>query len=263
MRLPSRTKKHEHGRGSGAKLLDRALPVVLLAFAAPVLAGIAISAVRLAATAHPSADFGTTVNADARALFLGGPLYQDPDEGYTGILYTPLAPAIVSLLYRLADWEGWSLVLALLASVALGAGVARVACGPHRRSGADRARGLAEAVGLGALAWLLVSRIGINGLYEGRVDQLAWAFALGGLVALPAACRGSRGATALCLLGLSAAFWTKQNAIAASLAAAVWVLASAGLGRLTRRGALGFCAALAGLNLAILGTLDVLTRGWE
>jgi len=262
MAFASRTDHHEV-KGAGTKLLDRALPIFLLAFAAPVLLGVAVSAVRLAATAHPSADFGVTVNADARALSLGSPLYQDPDKGYTGILYTPLAPTIVSVLYRLGAWEGWSLMLALLASLAVGAGVGRVAYAPRRRVGGDRARAAAEAVGIGALAWLLVSCIRLNGIYDGRVDQVAWAFALGGLVALPAASRGSRGAAALCLLGLSAAFWTKQNAIAASVAAAVWVLASVGLGRVTRRWALGFCGALAGLNLAILGTLNGLTGGWE
>ena len=60
--------------------------------------------VRLLLTDHAEADFSPTVSDDATALFLGQPLYQDPDEGYSGIFYTPLFPAIVSLLYRAHVW---------------------------------------------------------------------------------------------------------------------------------------------------------------
>ncbi len=76
-------------------------------FAVPVLGGIGVSLVRLVLTENPTADFSSTVNDDAAALYLGQPLYQDPDQGYSGILYTPLLPAVVSLLYRVHVWTGW------------------------------------------------------------------------------------------------------------------------------------------------------------
>ena len=112
---------------------------------------------------------------------------------------------------------------------------------------------------MGAVAWWLVSALGLNLLYEGRADHVAWALALGGLVVLA---RGSRRSAIVAVLLLSAAFWAKQNTLVVSVAAALWMLAGAALGAWGWRRALAFCVSLLVLNLALLGLLSLLTDGW-
>ena len=112
---------------------------------------------------------------------------------------------------------------------------------------------------MGAVAWWLVSALGLNLLYEGRADHVAWAFALFGLVMLA---RGGRRDTVAAVVLLSAAFWAKQNTLVVAVAAALWMLAGPLLGAWDWRRGLTFCAALLALNLAILGLLSLLTGGW-
>ena len=246
--------------------LDRGLSLVPALFAVPVLGGIGVTLVRLLLTDHAEADFSPTVSDDAAALFLGQPLYQDPDQGYSGIFYTPLFPAIVSLLYRVDVWTGWPLLIAILASLAMVALVARLA---YRRRGparTDRAIAVLEAAGVGALGWALVTGIELSGIYgqNGLHDGVAWAAALAGLALLPAAAGGERnGRLALSVLLLSAAFWTKQVTLVASAVAVVWVGLAAAGGAAGRRPALGFTLGLLGLNALTLGVLNLLTSGWE
>ena len=250
---------------AGRGRLHRVLALVPLLFAAPVIGGIVLSLARLFATADPAVQYASTINDDAAALYLGQPLYQDPDEGYSGILYTPLLPLIVSVLYRGGIWSGWPVVLTLLATVGLGALVARLAYAPLGAGPWARGVAVLEAAGVGALGWLLANGAQINGVYggNGMHDHAAWLPALAGLVVLPAAARGSRRAQVACLVLLTAAFWTKQTAIGASMAAVLWLVVAAASGAVGRRSAAGLTVALLGLNLAVLGVANVLTAGWQ
>jgi len=101
--------------------------------------------------------------------------------------------------------------------------------------------------------------VGLNLLYEGRTDHLAWAFALFGLVFLA---RDSPRSRVAALILLSAAFWAKQNTLVVSIAAALWMFAGAALGAWGWRRALGWCGALLLVNLAVLGLLSLITDGW-
>jgi len=230
-----------------------------------VLGGVGVSLARLLATADPATQFGSTVNADAAALYLGGPLYQDPEDGYSGILYGPFLPAVVSLLFQLSLWGGWPLLLTILATLAMVAVAAGLAHRPVTRAPGDRVLAVLEGLGIGALGWALAACIQLNGIFggNGMHDQVAWALALGGVVLVPAASRGSRAATVGAVLLLTAGFWTKQNALLASVAAVGWLGLGAALGAVRARRAVAFAAALAGINAFLLGAVNLLTGGWE
>ncbi|MGA2454450.1 MAG: hypothetical protein ABSG93_13115 [Solirubrobacteraceae bacterium] len=233
-----------------------------LLFGVPVALGIGVSLIRLFAFRYPDLGWATTVNSDAEELYLGHTLYQNPAHGYTGQIYTPLFPAIVSLFDRIYLWNGWALVLVILASSSLVVLVARLAY--SRVGGAPRALYVVAAVGIGCIAYWCVASVKLPVLEEARADQLAWAFALFGLVAVadlgPAP---SRRRVLVAVLLLSAALWTKQTTIAVVVPAAIWVLALAVFLAVNRRAALLFVALLCGVNLVLLAVLNLLTHGWE
>lgn len=245
---------------------DRLLALVPVLLAVPVLVGIAVSIGHLLTTAVPDADFLATVNNDAEALRAGEPLYRDPADGYTGMLYTPLLPAVVAALFAVELWSGWAILIGILSSLTLLGLVALVAYRPPGRGAVARVLGAGEALGMGALAWLLVACVQISGLYSGRIDQPAWALALTGLALVPAAMGGgprARIALVIAVLALSAGFWTRQNTVVAPVTAVLWSAFAARSGESGGRTAAALAAALAGLNLAVLGVLALLTRGWE
>jgi hypothetical protein len=264
-RAPDRRARDVRGPRPTGRWIDRAIGLVPLLFAVPVLTGVGISLVRLLATADPDAKFGTTVNADAAALWLGQPLYQDPAGGYSGILYGPFLPMVVSVLFHVAMWTGWPLLLTILATLSMVGLAARLAYRPMSAAPADRALAALEALGIGALGWAVAASIQLNGIYGGNGlhDQVAWALGLAGVLLVPAAARRSGVATVGAVLLLSAAFWTKQNAIIASLAAVGWLGLGAVQGALPWRRAVAFATALLGLNAALLGAANLYTRGWE
>jgi hypothetical protein len=241
--------------------LSGAAPVI---FAVPVLWGIAVSIVRLLGTAHPDLSWATTVNSDAEALYLGMPLHRDPATGYTGQMYTPLFPALVAVLHHLTLWSGWPVVVTVVASLALVAMTARVAFADPGGALAERVLTAAGALGVGAIGWWLVSALDLPLLYAGRADQFAWALALAGLVATACIPPGRRATSLLPAVALlSLAFWAKQNTIAASAAAVLWLGARSLLGDPPLRRALLFAAALAVVNLAVLGVVNLISGGWE
>lgn len=224
--------------------------------------GIAISIVRLLGTAYPNLGWATTVNSDAEELYLGHTLYQNPAHGYTGQIYTPGFPALVSILYHIYFWNGWPLLVIIGASVSLAILAARIAyvtTGPNSR--VVRVLG---AGGIGCIAYWCVSGVPLSLLDEARADQLAWAFALFGLVAVADFGRApSRPRVVLAALLLSAALWTKQTTVSAAALAVIWVLGLAAASMLSRRAAWLFTAVLVGVNLVLLGVLNLLTHGWE
>lgn len=224
--------------------------------------GIAISVIRLLGTAYPNLGWATTVNSDAEELYLGHTLYQNPAHGYTGQIYTPGFPALISVLYHIYFWNGWPLLVIIGASVALtvlAARIAYVATGPPAR--AVRVLG---AGGIGCIAYWCVSSVPLSLLDEARGDQLAWAFALFGLVAVADFGRApSRRRIVLAALLLSAALWTKQTTISVTALAVVWVFGLAAASLLSRRAVWLFTAVLGGVNLVLLLVLNLLTHGWE
>jgi hypothetical protein len=238
------------------------LTLAPLLFGAPVLLGIAVSLIRLLGVRYPDLGWATTVNSDAEQLYLGHTLYQNPAHGYTGQIYTPLFPAIVSLFDRLYLWNGWALVMVIGASTSLAALAARLA---YRRGGpAPRVVCVLGAIGIGGVAYWCVANVGLPVLDEARADQVAWAFALFGLIAVADfGPRPSRRRVVAAALLLTAALWTKQTTVSVVAPAFAWVIALAALSALNRRAALLFAAVLCGTNLAILLVLNILTHGWE
>jgi hypothetical protein len=233
-----------------------------LLFGAPVAIGIAISVVRLLGSAHPDLGWATTVNSDAEELYLGHTLYQNPAHGYTGQIYTPGFPALISVIYHIYFWNGWPLLVVIGASVSLvvlAARIAYVATGP-----ATQVVRVLGAGGIGCIAYWCVSSIPLSLLDEARADQLAWAFALFGLVAVADFGRApSRSRVVLAALLLSMALWTKQTTVSAAALAVVWVSGLAAASLLSRKAAWLFTAVLGGMNLALLLVLNLLTHGWE
>lgn len=234
-----------------------------LLIAVPVLYGIAATGLSLVSEGDPDILFSTTVNSDAEALYLGQATNQDPADGYTGQLYTPLFPALVSLLHHVRLWSGWPVLVNLGAGLAL---IGLAAALAYRRGtrGAERVLQLVGAVGAGVLAWWLVDALGFSLLYEGRSDHLAWAFALFGLVLLARSAGGtSRAGLAGAVLLLSAAFWTKQTTVTALAVAGAWIVAAGLVGWLSPRRALALCAALLAVNALTYAALNLLTDGWQ
>jgi hypothetical protein len=233
-----------------------------LLFGVPVALGIVVSVVRLLGLRYPNLLWATTVNSDAEELYLGHALYQSPAHGYTGQIYTPLFPQIVSLFDRIYLWNGWPLLLVIGASVSLSCLVARIA---YSRDGqAPRVASLLGVAGIGGLAYWCVSGIGLPVLDEARADQVAWAFALFGLIAVADfGPTPSRRRLVLAALLLTAALWTKQTTIGVVLPVVAWVLVLAALSALDRRAALTFVVVLGGVNLALLGLINLFSHGWE
>src|SRR5829696_1304551 len=240
------------------------LPVLApVIFAAPVLSGIVATLANLAGTSDPYLGLSTTgTNVDAQAVFLGEPLYGDPDEGYSGLPLSPLFPLVLGALHHVSLWSGWGILISIAAGVSLAAIAAGLGYRSAVAAGAARGAAAAGAVGIGALAWWLITFVPIDFLHEARADQPAWALALGGLVLVPAALDGSRPAAAAAVLMLTAAAWTKQPAGAAMAAAVLWAAVEAGRGRVTWRAAAAFLCALVALNAAILALAVALTSGW-
>jgi hypothetical protein len=233
-----------------------------LLFGVPVVLGIVRSVANMLGTSYPYLGWATTVNADAAELYLGHTIYQNPADGYTGLLYTPLFPGVVSVLDHLYFWGGWSVLLVIGATVALASLAGRIAYAP--RSPLPALTRLLAAAGIGGVAYWCLSSMQLPLLAEGRSDEVAWAFALFGLVAVadfgPAP---SRQRVVLAALLLTAALWTKQSTIGIAVLAGAWVCWLAALLALNRSAARLFLSVLGGLNLALLAVLNLLTGGWE
>ncbi len=244
------------------RILCSPLLATSLLFGAPIVLGIAVSVVRLVGVRYPDLGWATTVNSDAEELYLGHTLYQNPAHGYTGQIYTPLFPAVVSLFDRLYLWNGWALLVVIGATVSLVILAARVA---YARGGsAPLPVRVLGAAGIGGVAYWCVAAVGLPLLDEARADQLAWAFALFGLVAVAdLGPSPSRRRVVVAALLLSLGLWTKQTTVAIAGLALAWVLGLAILSLLDRKAALLFAAVLFGVNLSLLLVLNILTHGWE
>ena len=248
-------------RGRGRVVARSLLGLTPLLFGVPVALGIVISVARLLGTRYPDLGLATVVNSDAEQLYLGHTLYQDPAHGYTGTIYTPLLAAVTSLLYHIYLWNGWPLLLVIGAGVALATLAARIAYLPAGRRG--RVVRLLGAAGVGGIAYWCVTSIP-GRIDDPATDEVAWAFALFGLVAVADFGREpSRRRVVLAALLLSAGVWAKQVTIGVAVLALVWVFALAATSMLSRKAAWLFTAVLVGVNVALLLVLNLLTNGWE
>lgn len=233
-----------------------ALPLV---FGIPLLAGVAVSLERLLDSAQPFPGFiGSGINADALALLHGVGLYHDPSTGYVGSVYTPGLALLVSVLDRIIRWSGWVPLICYVSSFVVAGLIGWLAC---RGGSFGRLRVLVLAQGLGfaALSWWLLSALQNPSLYTGHLDHPAWALAIAGLLLTPIAASGSGRALATAIVLFTLAFWTKQTAVAAPIAAIVWLALH---GRGGRRTSLLLAISLLAINGVIAGILAVVTHGW-
>jgi len=227
-----------------------------------VLSGVAASLYTLVQNEQPYVGYDSTATQiDGEAVFLGEALFQDPSAGYTGLPLPPLFPLVLGALDHVHLWSGWGALLSICSGLALSAMAARLAYRPTGGETGERLAAAAGALGMAGVAWWLALFVPFNFLYTSRSDQLAWALGIGGLLLLPRVERGSRRALAAAALLVSAAFWAKQPAAAAALAALVWLALRALRGGSWTRLA-QFGAALAALNGLVLLALWVATSGW-
>jgi hypothetical protein len=249
-------------RAVRARALSALLIAAPLLFGIPVLLGIAVTVVRLLGVAYPYLGWSSTTNGDPEMLYLGHTIYQSPAHGYTGMLYTPLFPTIVSLLYHIHLWSGWPLLVVVGACASIQALATWIAYTPGGPSA--RPVRMLGAFGIGGIAYWCLSSLHTPQLDEGQPDHVAWAFALLGLVAVaslgPAP---SRRRVVLAALLLSAGLWAKQPTVAVTAVALVWMWGLLAVSAIRPKAVLLFTAVLVGVNLAVLLVLNLLTDGWE
>jgi hypothetical protein len=244
------------------QVLATVLGVAAVAFGAAVAVGIVRTLGALVVLSHPDPGWGYFVFDDAVQVYLGHLPYQDPADGYTGLLYPPVFSTLVGVLLHVKFWAGWGVVVSMFSGLALVVMTARVAFRPSAAFDL-KAVNVAEAAAIGFVGWWLVSIIPISGSLDSRPDTLAWALGIAGLLLAARALPSGRIRTlAGAILLLSGAFWTKQPALAAGLAAGAFAVIMAVLGVCRWRRALLFVSALGALNLAILGVLSLVTHGW-
>ncbi|HEY7121029.1 MAG TPA: hypothetical protein VH329_00590 [Solirubrobacterales bacterium] len=240
-----------------------ALALLPILFAVPVAYALIASLADVLGSAHPFFGDISGVNADARSISLGGPLYQSPDVGYTPLTYTPFMSVAGGLLDLITVWDGWLLVLTILADVTL---ITLAAVLAYRRvddSPIAAGIAIAGAIGMGAMGFWLVGFVPFNSLYAPRPDQLAWAFALTGLVLVPGAARGSAWAGVGAVAALSLGWWTKQPALVAPVAGSAWLALAALRRRISRRSCLVLIGSIVAVGVVSFGLAAVLTDGWS
>ncbi len=240
----------------------RALSLVPLLFAVPVMVGILRSALDLLGVAHPFYGDISGTEVDAVAVYLGHTPYHDPATGFSGLVYTPLLVFLWGGLNHLRLWGGWGLLLVLIADLSLIALVARTA---YRPRGVDRGERLVSALGaagIGAFAFWLVTCVPFSFTFEARVDQPAWAATFAGLLLMPRVATGSRRLTVATIVLLTLGNWFKQAVLPADIAAVAWLGCEAIAGRVTWRLVAIFGATLAALNALPVVVAGLLTDGW-
>lgn len=226
-----------------------------LAFLATALGGIALTMLDLARLGDPDVGFFRTVDFQAQALHYGQGIFNDPDHGYTALLYTPGLAAVTSLLHDVTVWSGWAVVVATLAVLTLIGLAARLAL-----PAAAGPREVLRALGVGALAlWLIMPLVG-DQLFAPAPEHPSWACALAGLVCAARAHRSKRYAVAAIVL-LSAGFWIKQTSIVAPVVLTGWLIVLAAIGERRWRFVLVFLGALLAVNAAALGLVNLATDG--
>jgi hypothetical protein len=243
--------------------LDLLLKLGVIAFGAAILAGGLQTLWGVVHLAHPDPGFGYLVYGDALQVYNGHWPWADPAEGYVGLLYPPGFPGLLAALMHLRLWSGWGIVVSILASFVLAVIAASVAYrGAVRGRSGSKPLAVLEAGAFGFVCWWLVTCTPYPGL-DGRSDTTAWALALGGMLLVPRGLRDGGRVLVASVVLLVAAFWTKQQAEAATAAAVAWALLAVLTRSVRARRAIAFVAAVGVANLAIAGLLYALTDGWS
>jgi hypothetical protein len=259
-RSPLDTSVRAGSRASAVQWLERALWLVVVAFGVAIGVGIVGTVWGVVHLSHPAPGHGYTVLNDAIQISTGHWPWQDPANGYVGLIYPPVFSGVVAAFLRLHMWSGWTIVLSILSSLALAAMVAKTA---YRRVGTPSATSarVLEAAAVGLVGLWLVTCSPTPGL-DGFPDPAAWALALGGLLLVPRALTGSRGAMVAAVVLMTLGFWTKQHAQGAITVAVVWGVMAAVAGVVAWRRVALLTASLAVANVAIFGFLYVTSDGW-
>lgn len=247
-------------RSEGGGWAEAAWILVPIVAGIPVLIGIVQTLANLVQSPWPDLGWANAISADAGAFFVGDAPYGNPATDYTGQLYFPLFPFLISLVDRLWFWEGWPLFVAVIAGGASMAMVAWVAL--PRRPGRSWTHLLA-ALGIGGVAWSLVASLYTNALFEGRADQVAWALALGGALLQRRAMRQGGVAVVLAPIALTCALWTKQSAGVAALAAFAWSVLWIYQTKTGRRRLVLGVGLFALLNAAVAAVFAITSDGWQ
>ncbi len=231
----------------------------------PVLVSVVLSLVQLLAVRYPDLGWATTVNADAKAVFLGIPLYEDPAAGYTGLFYTPLFPGLVGVLDRIWFWDGWPILVSGISGLVTAGVIGRITFGPVwvGQAGRERVRRGLGLVGMAGVAWWLVSAVSLNLLLEARADQLAWSLAICGAILAVGSQRLTLARAAFATVLLVAAFWTKQSTLPVVGAALIMLLMQAWIVPSDRRRALAIVGSVVVSNAALAVALNIWTSGWS
>ncbi|HMJ14986.1 MAG TPA: hypothetical protein VK524_26415, partial [Polyangiaceae bacterium] len=145
-----------------------AVPIVL---ALALCSGVIASFVRLPLVEHPAMGWSEVLVADAKALASGYFIYADPSRHYVGAHYSPLFTFVHAGLMRLYWWEGWG---ALISMTCVGVAVFALARTLSRGARLSR-NALAQMATLVAFTLSSFTLIGVNGVFEARADQMAWA----------------------------------------------------------------------------------------
>ena len=187
-------------------------------------------------------------------------MWGKPGQQYTGALYAPLMPALLVPLYRVFWWDGWAPLVSTFSGIGLATLVGGVAASGHDRPTWRRAVG---GVGLGGVAFWIVTTNPWHAIYTGRVDELAWLFAMSGLCVLALSVAHHWTRIWPVVLLLTAAMWTKQPTAAAAVAAVAAAAWWAYKGLLSWRSWRQFVAWLALVNVVLLAAMMALTEGWN
>ncbi len=226
----------------------------------PMLVGLVASVVGLVTTRYPDIGWAQTVGNDGRALATGHPLYANPATHYTAMLYGPTTAVLLAPLYRVYWWDGWAMVLSIIATVGLVALVGVLAAA--RRSGVPVWQQVTAGVGVGFTVLWIVWVSQSAAVFRGKVDELGWLLALGGLCAFVSFAAGRTVRLWPTVVLLTGAVWTKQTtggALVAVLVVAIWW---AWRRALPWRAVHRLVVGLAALNVGVLLALLVATRGW-
>jgi hypothetical protein len=243
-----------------ALLAARLAPLLVLL---PVAGGMGLAFIRLLGTTHPVYGWSMSINADAEAMYLGIWPYRDPAEGFTPDAYTPLYPAVTSLLDHVTLWTGWPIVLTMLSAAGIAALIGSLAYRPRSDRGGGRVLALAEAAGIGALATSFIFGLLRDSFYEARADHFTSLLGFAAIMLTPRAARGGVGAKAAVIALLTAAFWAKQTALLFSVAFCGVLVLMVWSRRLPPRSAVTWAAPLLAINVALIAVLHVLTDGWQ
>jgi len=152
------------------RFVERLLIYGSTATAVIFLAGIVVSLVGICFLRHPYDGWSENIVLDAKAVATGHLQYGNPATQFVGEAYSPLFTFLFAGLLKIYWWEGWGPVLSMLAAfVSIAALVRMIWERTIRLEGRLVTASAMVALSIGGLSAFVV-----NGLFEGRVDQLAW-----------------------------------------------------------------------------------------